>query len=425
MLYLEDYLEMIEQLPIELKERFTEMREMDLQIENSVDTIEEKVKKFFEAAKKLKTESKQQQYDTLRKEYYKLLDSADEKVQIANQVYDTVERYLRKLDQEVSRFKMELEADHAGITEVLERRSLELDSSQPMKSGSAKSDKRKVSHDNHVDKRVNADKILSTLATNAVQDIAPSRGSSLSSNSNSLVNSRESSGNSQPSLPYSLDNVGSSSAIAMAAAQAVSNTLHMQQGRRTASLKASYEAIKSGGYSGLGTLGRDFTYGNTSTSDGVPSSSSSGTKSSRHRNKKRKKGSSSLDIHKSSSSSTSQQQQQQQQTQQQQQQQQQGVELTPLTEPLTEQPAEDTTTTYDWTFDPNEPRYCLCNQVSYGEMVGCDNPKCPIEWFHYGCVGITNPPKGKWFCPQCASAMKRREKKDTPSSSSSSSHKQK
>ena len=24
--------------------------------------------------------------------------------------------------------------------------------------------------------------------------------------------------------------------------------------------------------------------------------------------------------------------------------------------------------------DPNEPTYCLCNQVSYGEMVACDNP---------------------------------------------------
>lgn len=27
----------------------------------------------------------------------------------------------------------------------------------------------------------------------------------------------------------------------------------------------------------------------------------------------------------------------------------------------------------DWQPDPNEPRYCLCNQVSYREMVGCDN----------------------------------------------------
>jgi hypothetical protein len=27
----------------------------------------------------------------------------------------------------------------------------------------------------------------------------------------------------------------------------------------------------------------------------------------------------------------------------------------------------------DWQNDPNEPRYCVCNQVSYGDMVGCDN----------------------------------------------------
>lgn len=32
MLYLEDYLEMIEHLPQELRDRFTEIREMDLQV---------------------------------------------------------------------------------------------------------------------------------------------------------------------------------------------------------------------------------------------------------------------------------------------------------------------------------------------------------------------------------------------------------
>lgn len=40
-------------------------------------------------------------------------------------------------------------------------------------------------------------------------------------------------------------------------------------------------------------------------------------------------------------------------------------------------------------------------QVSYGEMIGCDNDLCPIEWFHFSCVGLTNKPKGKWFCPKC------------------------
>ena len=41
-----------------------------------------------------------------------------------------------------------------------------------------------------------------------------------------------------------------------------------------------------------------------------------------------------------------------------------------------------------------EPRYCYCNQVSYGEMVACDMATCPREWFHLDCVGLTKAPKG-------------------------------
>jgi len=51
--------------------------------------------------------------------------------------------------------------------------------------------------------------------------------------------------------------------------------------------------------------------------------------------------------------------------------------------------------------DPDEPTYCLCEQVSYGEMIGCDNNDCDIEWFHFNCVGLTSKPKGKWYCPNC------------------------
>ncbi|XP_041699750.2 inhibitor of growth protein 1-like [Coregonus clupeaformis] len=55
----------------------------------------------------------------------------------------------------------------------------------------------------------------------------------------------------------------------------------------------------------------------------------------------------------------------------------------------------------DLPIDPDEPTYCLCEQVSYGEMIGCDNDQCPIEWFHFSCVGLHHKPKGKWFCPKC------------------------
>lgn len=55
--------------------------------------------------------------------------------------------------------------------------------------------------------------------------------------------------------------------------------------------------------------------------------------------------------------------------------------------------------------DSAEPRYCFCQRVSYGDMIACDNPDCVIEWFHFGCVGITKQPKTKWYCPDCAAAM--------------------
>jgi hypothetical protein len=46
----------------------------------------------------------------------------------------------------------------------------------------------------------------------------------------------------------------------------------------------------------------------------------------------------------------------------------------------------------------------VCNNVSYGEMIACDNPDCIVEWFHYTCVNVTQQPKGKWYCPQCRAA---------------------
>ncbi|CAH0491381.1 unnamed protein product [Peronospora farinosa] len=55
----------------------------------------------------------------------------------------------------------------------------------------------------------------------------------------------------------------------------------------------------------------------------------------------------------------------------------------------------------DLPIDPNEPIYCSCRRVSFGQMVGCDNDDCKYEWFHFGCVGLTDQPAGKWYCHDC------------------------
>lgn len=92
----------------------------------------------------------------------------------------------------------------------------------------------------------------------------------------------------------------------------------------------------------------------------------------------------------------------------------------------------------DMPVDPNEPTYCLCHQVSYGEMIACDKTdvsfnykinfytffltliisrfvfdeiflfQCPIEWFHFACVGLTTKPKGRWYCPKCSTERKKK-----------------
>ncbi|KAI9491653.1 hypothetical protein BDB00DRAFT_874037 [Zychaea mexicana] len=70
-----------------------------------------------------------------------------------------------------------------------------------------------------------------------------------------------------------------------------------------------------------------------------------------------------------------------------------------------------TTVPADLPIDPNEPLYCYCQQVSYGEMVACDNTDCEIEWFHLACVDLKTVPKGKWYCNNCVSKMKGKHRK--------------
>ncbi|KAK4196370.1 inhibitor of growth proteins N-terminal histone-binding-domain-containing protein [Triangularia verruculosa] len=52
----------------------------------------------------------------------------------------------------------------------------------------------------------------------------------------------------------------------------------------------------------------------------------------------------------------------------------------------------------------DDKKYCSCRNVSYGNMVACDNDDCPYEWFHWGCVGLKSEPNGTWFCPDCSRA---------------------
>lgn len=69
-------LPVIEHLPQELRDRFTEMREMDLQVQNSMDMLEKRVKFLFSNAQKVKDEDRDMEYEEIRKAYLKALEDA-------------------------------------------------------------------------------------------------------------------------------------------------------------------------------------------------------------------------------------------------------------------------------------------------------------------------------------------------------------
>ncbi|KIW73242.1 hypothetical protein PV04_01376 [Phialophora macrospora] len=53
--------------------------------------------------------------------------------------------------------------------------------------------------------------------------------------------------------------------------------------------------------------------------------------------------------------------------------------------------------------DPDEERYCVCGDVSWGEMICCElDEKCDFgQWFHMECISLHElPPRTvKWYCP--------------------------
>lgn len=225
------------------------------------------------------------EYNEIRKDYYKILEDADEKVSLANLMYDLVDRYLRRLDSELFKFKCELEADHNGITEILEKRSLELEgnssssnsnincnsllnNSTSLNAGNSQKENRffgsissnmntpqnREKHKSRPEKRRNSStsggpiEKRPAIGTPVPSVVTPQNNTAHTSTASLVLPANTPT--LQTTVPYNLQHIGAGNAIAAAASQAIVATQQMQQGRRTASLKASYEAIHGSSTSG-------------------------------------------------------------------------------------------------------------------------------------------------------------------------------
>ncbi|XP_023646305.1 inhibitor of growth protein 5a isoform X2 [Paramormyrops kingsleyae] len=239
-IYLEHYLDSIENLPCELQRNFTLMRELDSRTEEKKNEIDKLAAEYIANVRKLASEQRVEHLQKIETAYRKCKEYSDDKVQLAMQTYEMVDKHIRRLDADLARFENEL------------KEKLEISSYDGLERRSLKSSNKKGSRN--------------------LKDKKGPRG-----------RSRKGSDDDSP---------------------------------RKKKLKQSAEFNDS-----------------------------------------------LLAVHPSD--------------------------------------------VLDMPVDPNEPTYCLCHQVSYGEMIGCDNPDCPIEWFHFACVDLTTKPKGKWFCPRCTQDRKK------------------
>ncbi|KAJ8095111.1 hypothetical protein PM082_010330 [Marasmius tenuissimus] len=61
----------------------------------------------------------------------------------------------------------------------------------------------------------------------------------------------------------------------------------------------------------------------------------------------------------------------------------------------------------------DQQRYCYCNEISFGEMLACDNSDCKIEWFHLECAGLPMLPQEdeSWYCRDCQPKVQRKRRR--------------
>lgn len=276
-LYLEHYLDSLENLPVELQRNFTLMRDLDSRAQELMRNIDKLADDYMSNVKGYPTDKKNETMTSIQRQFDKAKEYGDDKVQLAIQTYELVDKHIRKLDSDLARFEAEIQDKAISATRNVEESS--------QKRG------RKKIKDKEIKKKSASSEEETITKTSKKKQLKKGGAKTTSATPSSKT----------PSVNVVANPTNPTSSVVSAV---------VETGSLTGALVGA----------------------------GVAHSAE----------------------------------------------------------------------VLDMPVDPNEPTYCLCNQVSYGEMIGCDNPDCPIEWFHFACVKLTTKPKGKWFCPKCITDRKKK-----------------
>ncbi|KAL2301001.1 hypothetical protein Nmel_011557 [Mimus melanotis] len=127
-MYLEHYLDSIENLPCELQRNFQLMRELDQRTEDKKAEIDSLAAAYIESVKNMLPEERVEHLRKIQSAYSKCKEYSDDKVQLAMQTYEMVDKHIRRLDADLARFE-------ADLKDKLEGSDFETSGSRSLKSG--------------------------------------------------------------------------------------------------------------------------------------------------------------------------------------------------------------------------------------------------------------------------------------------------
>ena len=82
--------------------------ELDTQIHDILKEIDQLKTEYLNNVKSMENETRLSKMKVIEKKYEKCKEMSDEKVQLANQTYEMVDKHIRRLDSDLVRFEVEL-----------------------------------------------------------------------------------------------------------------------------------------------------------------------------------------------------------------------------------------------------------------------------------------------------------------------------
>merc|ERR1719232_2267686 len=106
--YLEQYLDSLENLPSELKKNFNRMHDLDTKNKDILVEIDTSSDDYLRKVRDLSPTKRKAEMEKIQRMFKKSKEIADDKVNIAVNPYEMIDKHIRKLDSDLAKFESEM-----------------------------------------------------------------------------------------------------------------------------------------------------------------------------------------------------------------------------------------------------------------------------------------------------------------------------